>query len=117
MCYLMEMQWRYSASFSAGEFFHGAFEMLHGDAGIVHLVGEDGSRAVSERATRFSGQVSPHSHVIDTSTLTLPGIDPAMRQEITPIVLGALSSRLAEHFESISGHSLDDRRYMGRMEY
>lgn len=117
MCYLMEMQWRYSASFLAGEFFHGAFEMLHGDAGIIHLVGEDATRPVSERAVRFSEQVSPHSRVLDTTALSLPGIDPAMRAEVTPIVLGVLCSRLAEHFESVSGHSLDDRRYMGRMAY
>jgi fructoselysine-6-P-deglycase FrlB-like protein len=117
MCYLMEMQWRLSASFSAGEFFHGAFEMLHGDAGIIHLVGEDASRSVSERAHAFAGKVSPHSHVIDTAALSLPGIAASMRSEITPIVLGVLSSRLAEHFEAVSGHSLDDRRYMGRMDY
>ena len=70
-----------------------------------------------EEAVRFSEQVSPHSRVLDTTALSLPGIDPAMRAEVTPIVLGVLCSRLAEHFESVSGHSLDDRRYMGRMAY
>ncbi|WP_176737835.1 SIS domain-containing protein [Micromonospora inyonensis] len=117
MCYLVEMQWRYSASFLAGEFFHGAFEMLHGDAGIIHLVGEDASRAVSERAVRFAEQVSPHSHVLDTTMLSLPGIAPELRSEVTPIALGVLCSRLAEHFEAVSGHSLDERRYMGRVDY
>jgi fructoselysine 6-phosphate deglycase len=117
MCYLMEMQWRYSASFQAGEFFHGAFEMLHSDAGIIHLVGEDATRPVSERAVRFSEQVSPHSRTLDTAALSLPGVASQMRGEITPVALGVLCSRLAEHFESVTGHSLDERRYMGRMAY
>jgi fructoselysine-6-P-deglycase FrlB-like protein len=117
MCYLMEMQWRYSASFLAGEFFHGAFEMLHGDAGIIHLVGEDASRPVSQRAVDFAAGRGVASHVLDTTLLSLPGVDAAMRGEVTPIALGVLASRLAEHFESVSGHSLDERRYMGRMDY
>jgi len=35
----------------------------------------------------------------------------------TLIVASALLGRLAEHFESWSGHSLKDRRYMWKVEY
>ena len=117
MCYLMEMQWRASASFDAGEFFHGAFEMLTGRTAALVLVGEDSSRAVATRAATFVREHSPHARVLDSSDLTLPGVPHELRAEVTPIVLGVLAGRLAEHAEAHTGHSLDDRRYMNRVEY
>lgn len=117
MCYLMEMQWIRSAAFDAGEFFHGAFELVVDDAAVVVLAGEDSTRPLVERAHRFAETHSTRTVLIDTLGLTLPGVPAHLRGFITPIVLGVLVFRLADQLESISGHSLDDRRYMNRVEY
>jgi len=117
MCYLMEMQWMRSVSFYAGEFFHGAFEMVVPEVSVITLLGEDPTRPVAERAASFAGKYSEHAHTLDTSRLTLRGVPAEMRGEVTPIVLGVLASRLAEHIEAVTGHSLDERRYMHRVEY
>lgn len=117
MCYLMEMQWKRSASFYAGEFFHGAFEMVEPEVAVLTLLGEDPSRSTAERAAGFAARYSEHAHVIDTSTLALSGVPSELRGEVTPIVLGVLASRLAEHMEAVTGHSLDERRYMYKVEY
>ncbi|MBB2910357.1 fructoselysine-6-P-deglycase FrlB-like protein [Streptosporangium becharense] len=117
MCYLMEMQWKRSASFRAGEFFHGAFEMVEGDAGVITFVGEDLTRPAAERAARFAGRYTAHAHHVDSRDLTLPGVPPVLRAEVAPIALGVLAGRLAEHFEAVTGHSLDERRYMYKVDY
>lgn len=117
MCYLMEMQWRASASFEAGEFFHGAFEMLAGPTAALVLVGEDSSRPAAARAAAFTRRYSLHSRVLDSREIALPGVPDRLRAEITPIVLGVLAGRLAEHAEASTGHSLDERRYMNRVSY
>lgn len=117
MCYLIEMQWMRAGFFNAGEFFHGAFELATEDSAAIVFIGEDASRAIAERAERFVRRYTPHAHSLDTRTLTLPGVPQAARAEVTPIALGVLASRLADHLEAASGHSLDERRYMYKVEY
>ena len=48
MCYLQEMQWMHSGAFNAGEFFHGAFEVVTGDVPVILFAGEDATRPMAE---------------------------------------------------------------------
>ena len=49
--------------------------------------------------------------------LKLPGIPAALRQDVSPIVVGALANRLAQHYEAVRGHDLETRRYMFKVDY
>jgi fructoselysine 6-phosphate deglycase len=117
MCYLQEMQWIDAASVHAGEFFHGAFEIVEEDTPLIIFMGEDASRPEAERALRFARRYSRKVEVIDTSELDLPGLNARYRGLMSPLVLSAIISRLAAHFAALRGHSLKTRRYMFTVEY
>jgi fructoselysine 6-phosphate deglycase len=117
MCYLQEMQWLHASAFNAGEFFHGAFEVVTEETPLVVLLGEDETRPIAERALRFARSYSKKVFSIDSADLELPGLPRAARGEVAPIVLGVLVDRMAQHFESVTGHSLKLRRYMGQVAY
>jgi fructoselysine 6-phosphate deglycase len=117
MCYLQEMQWLHSAAFNAGEFFHGAFEMVTDQTGVILFLGQDHSRPIAERARVFLDKYARRAWTVDLADLALPGIPDAHRGEVGPLVLGALASRIAQHFEAVTGHNLDTRRYMFKVEY
>jgi fructoselysine-6-P-deglycase FrlB-like protein len=117
MCYLQEMQWMHAASFNAGEFFHGAFEMATKEQPFLVMMGEDATRPECERAIEFLARYSEHSPTIDSRALELPGVAQDQRGLVTPVLLMALVSRLAAHFEDVRGHDLDLRRYMGVVSY
>jgi fructoselysine 6-phosphate deglycase len=117
MCYLQEMQWLHSAAFNANEFFHGAFEVVTDETGVILFLGEDHSRPIAERARTFLDKYARRAWTVDLAELALPGIPETYRGEVGPLVLGALASRIAQHFEAVTGHDLNTRRYMHKVEY
>jgi fructoselysine 6-phosphate deglycase len=117
MCYLQEMQWIHSAAFNAGEFFHGAFEVVTEQTPVILYLGEDTSRPIAERARAFIQKYTSQAWLVDLQDLTLPGIPKNYRAEVGPLVLAALTSRIAQHFETATGHSLTERRYMFKVQY
>jgi len=117
MCYLQEMQWIHSASFNAGEFLHGALEVVTDDVAFIVFLGEDETRPMGERALSFLNGYTHKVHVIDSRNLSLPGVPESVRAEIAPIALGAIVTRLAQHFEAARDHDLATRRYMFTVEY
>jgi fructoselysine-6-P-deglycase FrlB-like protein len=118
MCYLQEMQWKHAVPVGSGEFLHGPFEMVTEDLPVIVLTGEDATRPMGDRVSRFLERYTPKVHHLDAAGLSLPGIEPAMRPFIgTLVVASTLVGRLAEHFEAWSGHSLTERRYMWKVEY
>jgi fructoselysine 6-phosphate deglycase len=117
MCYLQEMQWKHAASFNAGEFFQGAFEMVTEDTPVVLFLGEDATRPMAQRAKAFLDTYTRKAHYVDVKDLSLPGIPDELRQDVSPLVIGELAGRLAQHFEALRGHHLDQRRYMFRVQY
>jgi fructoselysine-6-P-deglycase FrlB-like protein len=118
VCYLQEMQWKHAVPVGSGEFLHGSFEVVTGDLPVIVLMGEDGTRPMGERVLRFLDRYTDRTHCIDAARLALDGVEPEMRPFIgTLVVASALLGRLAEHFESWTGHSLKERRYMWKVEY
>lgn len=117
MCYLQEMQWKHAAGFNTGEFFQGAFEMVTDDTAVLLYLGEDASRPMAERAKAFLEKYTHKAHFVDVSDLALPGVPAALRPDISPLVIGELTGRLAQQLEAVRGHHLDQRRYMFRVEY
>ena len=117
MCYLQEMQWMHAAAFNAGEFFHGAFEVVTDDVPVIIYAGEDATRPMAERAIDFCSRYTKNLHVVDSRDFGLPGVPVSMRGEVAPILLGSSVSRLAKHFEAVRCHDLKLRRYMFKVDY
>jgi fructoselysine-6-P-deglycase FrlB-like protein len=112
------MQWKHAVSFNAGEFFQGAFEVVTDEVPVVCLLGEDPSRPVAERAQRFlQTYAGQKAHFIDAQDFKLPGLEPAGREIVSPLVIAQVIHRLAAHYEAVRGHSLQQRRYMFRTPY
>lgn len=117
MCYLQEMQWKHAAGFNTGEFFQGAFEVVDDTVPVLLWMGEDASRPMAERGRKFLERYCAKARYVDVATLALPGVPPELRPDVSPLVVGALASRLAQHYESVRGHDLEQRHYMFKVEY
>lgn len=117
MCYLQEMQWRHAASFDSAEFLHGAMEVVAGDQPVIQYLGEEATRPIDERAKRFLEKYTSRAYFVDSKNFHMPGIEDAERPFASHFALDALMSRLAQHFEAVSGHDLKNRRYMFKVEY
>jgi fructoselysine 6-phosphate deglycase len=117
LCYLMEMQWMNASNIDAGDYLHGPFEMLTDTASLIVFQGEDSTRPLTERIVRFADRHGRHVFVLDSKTFDLAGVPQEARGDVSAIVLGVLGTRLADHMEAATGHSLDDRRYMYKVEY
>jgi fructoselysine 6-phosphate deglycase len=117
MCYLQEMQWMHASVVHAGEFFHGAFEVVTDETPLLVLLDESEARPVAERALRFSQRFSGKAIAVDSRELSLSGVGAEYRGLLSPFALGAASTRIAAHLAAIRQHPLSTRRYMGHVPY
>lgn len=117
VCYLVEMQWKKSTHFAAADFFHGPFEMAQNDQPYILMAGADGTRGQLDRVRSFLDRYDTNYRVLDVEEFDLPGIDPAHRAAIGHIPMASAVMRLADHFETVTGHDLDERLYMFKVEY
>lgn len=117
VCYLVEMQWKKSTHFTTGDFFHGPFELAQNNQPYILFAGQDATRAHTERAITFLDQYNANYRVLDVAQFELPGIDDTSRALVQHVPMAAITMRLADHFEAVTGHDLDERRYMHRVAY
>ena len=117
MCFLQEMQWKHGVHFHAMEFLHGAMEPVTDDVPVIVFVSEEETRPIDERAQAFCERFTKKAHVIDSRALTLADIDAADRPFVSTFALDAVMCRLARHFEAATGHDLQTRRYMFKVDY
>lgn len=116
-CYLQEMQWMHAAALPAADFFHGPFEAVTRATPVVVLLAEDRSRSTTLRALRFLNRHSDNVVALDSARLSLPGVEPADRAEVSTFALASAARRVADHFAAVRGHALSTRRYMHRVDY
>ena len=116
-CYFMEMQWMHSAAINGADFFHGPLEMIDDDTPLVVLMAEDASRALGERVVRFGERYTSQLAVIDTATLSLPGISADARADLSVLALMSAERRVLDHVAARRGHDTSQRRYMYKVEY
>lgn len=117
MCIMEEMQWLRTKSISAGDFFHGTLEVIERDTNVLMFFGEDDTRPETERAERFIHRVCAHVTKFDTKDYELPGVADKYRGLFSPIVLGAITSRISVHLEEYRKHPMDIRRYYRKLTY
>lgn len=117
VCYLVEMQWKVSAHFSAADFLHGPFEIAQQEMPYIVIAGEDSSRPQIDRVRSFFNRHHDSYALIDSAALTLDGVANSWRGAVSHIALSSIVARLLDHFEPITGHNLETRAYMHRVEY
>ncbi len=117
VCILLEAQWIHSASFHAGEFFHGPFEVVDENTPYFVTLGLDETRPMEERALEFLLRTSRKVFAVDARDFDLSGMEPRVRKWIAPVVLNRVLQMYGEALALRRAHPLSIRRYMGKMSY
>lgn len=117
MCYWEEQLWIKTKSITAGEFFHGMFEIVTRDTPVTVFVGEDKQRALSERVVNFLPRICANYSIIDTKDYELKGISERFRGDISHLVMHAVNNRIDVHMEIETRHPMDIRRYYRALPY
>lgn len=116
-CVLEEMQWITAQPVHAGEYFHGAFEIVEEKTNLLILKGEDLTRKLTDRVEKFSKKYSKNITVIDAKDYQLSGISDDLRGYFSPFVFSAILDVFAENLAKQREHPLSTRRYMGKVTY
>lgn len=117
MCILEEMQWIRTRPVHANDFFHGTLELVEPGVSVVVLTGEDSARPLSQRVAGFAAGRTDKLTVFDAAEIATPGISPAVRELISPILLATVLERVSAHLEVLRDHPLTTRRYYRRVQY
>lgn len=117
MCILEEMQWIRTRPVHAADFFHGTLELVEQGVSVIILKSEDPYRPLAERVENFARQVTDKVTVLDAATFALPGISPATRALISPVIFATILERLSAHLSVKRNHPLTHRRYYKKIAY
>lgn len=117
MCILEEMQWVRTRPVHASDFFHGTLELVEKGVSVIILAGEDETRPLAERVMAFAPRVTDKVTVLDAAEYPLPGISPATRALLSPVLFATVFERLSAHLEVVRAHPLTVRRYYKRIAY
>lgn len=117
MCYWEEQLWIKTKSITAGEFFHGMFEIVTKYTPVTVFVGEDSQRSLSERVANFIPRICENYTIIDTKDYELKGISEKYRGHISHHVMHAVNNRIDAYMEKETRHPMEIRRYYRKLEY
>jgi fructoselysine-6-phosphate deglycase len=117
MCILEEMQWIRTRPVHAGDFFHGTLELVEDGVSVILLKGEDPARPLADRVEAFVSRYTSKLTMLDAADYDLPGVSPAVRALISPVILATVLERVSAHIEVIRDHPLVTRRYYKRVAY
>lgn len=116
-CHFMEMQWKHAVCLHTGEYFHGPFETTDKMLPMVLIMGEGRTRALDERCLKFLKTYAENFIVIDFKELNKGRIDPDVVEFFNPVVLIPIERYYVFQMSQVTGHSMDERRYMYKVEY
>ena len=115
---LMEMQWVDSASFIAGEFFHGPFELVEKGKPFMLLMNDGNTRPMDVRALEFLNRFDAKTTVVDAKDYGLGNEIPAsVKDYFNPILLDGVLRVYGEAIAEARKHPLTQRRYMWKLNY
>ena len=117
ICSLMEMQWLNSSAIHSGEYFHGPFEVTDKNLPYILLKSLGRTRVLDERAERFLAKYAQKVEVVDAKELGLDLIDDEVSEYFSPILFYTVLCEYRAKLAAVHNHSLDVRRYMGKVEY
>lgn len=116
-CHFMEMQWKHAVCLHTGEYFHGPFETTDKKLPMVLIMSEGRTRALDERCLKFLKTYAENFIVIDFKELNKGRIDPDVVEFFNPVVLIPIERYYVFQMSQVTGHSMDERRYMYKVEY
>ena len=116
-CHFMEMQWKHAVCLHTGEYFHGSFETTDEKLPMILIMSEGRTRALDERCLKFLKTYAKNYIVIDFKDLNKGRIDAAVVEFFNPVVLIPVERYYVAQMAEVRGHSMDERRYMWKVEY
>ena len=116
-CHFMEMQWKHAVCLHTGEYFHGPFETTDKSLPMVLLMSEGRTRALDERCLKFLKTYAENFIVIDFEKLNKGRIDKSVVEFFNPVVMIPIERYYVSQMAEIRGHSMEERRYMWKVEY
>ena len=116
-CHFMEMQWRHAVCLHTGEYFHGPFETTDKKLPMILLMSEGRTRALDERCLKFLNTYAENFIIIDFEKLNGGKIDPSVAEFFNPVVMIPIERYYVSQLAEKTGHSMDERRYMWKVEY
>lgn len=116
-CHFMEMQWKHAVCLHTGEYFHGSFETTDKELPMVLLMSEGRTRALDERCLKFLKTYAENYIIIDFKELNKGRIDADVVEFFNPVVLIPIERYYVAQMAEVRGHSMDERRYMWKVEY
>lgn len=117
-CILEEMQWIHAQPVHAGEYFHGAFEIVREDTNLLIFKGEDKTRSLIDRVEEFSYKYSNNITLIDTKDYNnIVNISDEFKGYLSPLILSAVMDVFSKKLAEARNHSLETRKYMGKVDY
>lgn len=117
VCILMEMLWLHSYPIEAAEFFHGPFEIVDKTTPLILIKGEDPTRPLMDRVSRFCDTWAERVMTYDSKDYAMPGVAPEIRQIVAPYILQAALKRYSAHLSIERNQPLSTRRYMWKVPY
>lgn len=116
-CHFMEMQWKHAVCLHTGEYFHGPFETTDKQLPMILLMGEGRTRFLDERCLKFLNTYAENFITIDFQKINKGRIDPSVVEFFNPVVMIPVERYYVSQMAELRGHSMDDRRYMWKVEY
>lgn len=116
-CHFMEMQWKHAVCLHTGEYFHGPFETTDKKLPMILLMSEGRTRALDERCLKFLNTYAENFITIDFKELNGGKIDAEVAEFFNPVVMIPIERYYVSQMAEVRGHSMDDRRYMWKVEY
>ena len=116
-CHFMEMQWKHAVCLHTGEYFHGPFETTDKKLPMILLMSEGRTRALDERCLKFLNTYAENFIIIDFEKLNGGKIDPSVAEFFNPVVMIPIERYYVSQLAEKTGHSMDERRYMWKVEF
>jgi fructoselysine-6-P-deglycase FrlB-like protein len=117
ICSLMEMQWLHASAIHSGEFFHGPFEVTDKKTNFIVLTNEGRTRPLDLRVIAFLDRYAENYEVLDARELGLGVLPESVVDYFNPVLFYSVLCDYREALAKIRDHSLEKRRYMGKVEY
>ena len=113
----MEMQWLNGSAIHSGEFFHGPFEITDDKTNFIVLLNEGRTRPVDERVIDFLARYSKNYEVVDARDLGIDALPSSVVDYFNPVLIYSVMCVYREALAKVREHSLETRRYMGKVDY
>lgn len=116
-CHFMEMQWKHAVVLHSGEYFHGPFETTGPELPVVLLMSVGRTRPLDERCLAFLKRYAGRYKVLDAAAFGVGSLGEHVAEYFNAVVMIPIERFYVSRMAEATGHSMDERRYMWKVEY